>query len=414
VWYCTDENVEQVAEAAGISRDTSEFELTDAYGYTYEGTRAVRVLSALARTDITPTLSHRVHAVAFALLAALQDERMPIASITRLDRTPFELVALVTYLCRVVEAERRADITEWIIRYHRALAALPLIPHADRDCPPFMIDYKPDRITPQPLVRPAVRRAADSDDADAFDWVTLRVKITHSETIQWSSVRDLDVPSDRVNHLLADPDALVDFVEENGWSGEHDQYDNSTTVDTSLDDVVHIGLGVPLTYPQYTEAGGSTMIDVLRDLQENAEIAAAQRAVAASERHLVQLHIAALARIVRLGLPNAAALVVDATYACDHNESSDVILIAIYDAQERPLWTARSDPAESGRIGVGWTDLLDALHHHLAEAFNANDPTGFGWDEVPGTGRDTYALELPPTPSAGTILHDERQATASE
>jgi len=156
------------------------------------------------------------------------------------------------------------------------------------------------------------------------------------------------------------------------------------------------------------------MTDVLQDPQENAEIAAARRAVAAGERHLVQLHIAALARIVRLAFPNAAALVVDATYACGHNDSNNVILISIYDAQERPLWTARSDPPESGRIGVGWTDLLDALRRHLAEAFDANDPTEFGWDEVPGTGRDTYALELPPAPSAGTILHDERQATASE
>jgi hypothetical protein len=250
VWYCTDENIEQVAEAAGISRDTSEFVLADAYGYTYKGTRAVKVLSALARADITPTLSHRVHAVAFALLAAVQDERMPTTSIVRLDRSPLELVALVTYLCRVVEAERRTDIIEWIIRYHHALAALPPIPGVDRDCPPFMIDYKADYLTTQPLARPVVQTDADSEDPDAFNWVTLRVKITHSETIQWSSVRDLEVPSDRVNYLLADPNALVEFVEETGWSDDHDQYDNSTTVNTSLDDVVHVGPGTPLTYPQ--------------------------------------------------------------------------------------------------------------------------------------------------------------------
>jgi hypothetical protein len=152
----------------------------------------------------------------------------------------------VTYLCRVVEAESRPDIIEWIIRYHHALAVLPANPQVDRDCPPFMIDYRQDDLTPQALKHPTVHHAAGTEDPDAPDWATIRVKITHSETVQWTSVHDLDVPADRVSHLLADPNALVGFVEENGWYNDHDQFGNSTTVDTSGDDVIHVGPHIPL------------------------------------------------------------------------------------------------------------------------------------------------------------------------
>jgi hypothetical protein len=157
------------------------------------------------------------------------------------------------------------------------------------------------------------------------------------------------------------------------------------------------------------------MIDVLHDHDEDAQITTARMAVAASERHFVQLHHAALARIARVAFPNAAILVVDATYACGHNYSGDVDVIEIRDMKSRPLWTAQSPTPELDGLGVTWAQLLDVLHQHLAEAFDANDPTEHGWDEVSGVHPDTYALQLPPTPpSAGRIRDDEHHASASQ
>ncbi len=145
------------------------------------------------------------------------------------------------------------------------------------------------------------------------------------------------------------------------------------------------------------------MTDMLQDPQENVEIATAQRAVAVAEHRLVQLRIAALARITRLAFPDAAGLVVDATDACGHNDSNNVTLVKIYDVQMRPLWTTRSEPPNLDRAGVAYAVLLDVLRRHLTEAFDANDPAEFGWDELPHTGRDKYALQLSPAPSDANL-----------
>ncbi|MFC0433390.1 hypothetical protein [Kutzneria buriramensis] len=248
-WHSTTENTDQLAAAIGITCDTTKFELTDAYGYRYDGPRALKVLSALARPDITPRLSDRVHAVAYALLAVFQDDRLPRDALAQLDREPYELIALVTYLCAVAEGREPSHLIAWILRHHVLLAALPAIPLVDRDFSPSYWDPPHDRPGSRTLGLPAVHRDHAGDGPDGVDWVTVRVKITHSDTIQWSTVRDLDVPAERVNHLLTDPDALHLYVEHNGWDDDLDQYDNSDTVSSTLDEVVHVGLGTPLTYP---------------------------------------------------------------------------------------------------------------------------------------------------------------------
>ena len=248
-WYGTEEDTDTVAAAAGISPYTTEFDLRDAYGYTYDGTRTVKVLAALARSDITPTLSDRVHTVAFALLAALQDKDMPQTVIDRLDRTPYEMVALVTYLCRIAESEYSWFIVDWIICFAEHLASLPAIPYAERDFPPHMVESRRDRLYPDRPTFPLLRHHSHHNAADQRWPVTLRVKITHSETIRWTTVRDLDVPAEEANYLLADPAALAKFVERHGWKDTHERYDAAEILETDLDDVIHVGPTAPLTYP---------------------------------------------------------------------------------------------------------------------------------------------------------------------
>jgi hypothetical protein len=250
-WYTTDEDPRDVAAAIGVSRDTIEFDLTDGYGYTYAGPAMHKVLAALARPDVTPTLSGRVHTVATGLLAAVQDERLPSTILT--DRSPFETVALVTYLCGVAEGEMPWHITEWVICHHATLADLPSEPSAVRDFPPCLAGAERARLWPDSLELPVIRRDSDGTELREGERVSLRVQVTHSKTLRWSTVRDIEVPADRVSYLLAYPRELRKFVEDHGCADDRDQYGNAEIVDTHLDDAVHVGPDIPLTYPEDLE-----------------------------------------------------------------------------------------------------------------------------------------------------------------
>ena len=250
-WHDTKEDAELVAATVGIGHDTLEFDLADPYGYTYDGPEIYKVLGALARADITPTLSGRVHDVASGLLAALQDERLPRTTIN--DRSPFETVALVTYLCGIAEGRSPWQITEWIVCHQHMLAALPAIPRVDKDFPPYLADPLRHPLQPNALALPIVQNNARGAGPDGDGWLSIRVRVTHSQTVQWSTVRDVEVPADRVNYLLLNPGALRNFLCEHGWRDYRDQYDNSTPVDSSLDDAVHVGPDAPLTYSDHRE-----------------------------------------------------------------------------------------------------------------------------------------------------------------
>lgn len=244
-----------VARSAYIHPRTRHFPLTDRHGFTYQGRTAERVLAALGRADITPTLPDRVHHVAYGLLVALTDEHMPNDSaVALLARTPYQLAALVAYLCAVVDADQSEAITEWVHRHHAYLAALPSIPNPQRSYP---VPLEPVMVacTPAPTATLIASPTAGNDiGTPMHDRRTqIRVRVIHSMTVEWITVTDIPVPPDRVNTFLSDPADLWSYVDED-WSMFNKQcrWRDAATIADSLDDVTVVGPATPLTYPKPT------------------------------------------------------------------------------------------------------------------------------------------------------------------
>lgn len=119
----TDITGQQLARALHIGPRTRSYVLRDEYGLPYDGARWAHVLSALGRSDITPTLSTRVHEVAYALNKCIGSARMPPVSALRIQLyTPYQLCALVAKIARECPGTTTHEICDiWLLANHEGL-----------------------------------------------------------------------------------------------------------------------------------------------------------------------------------------------------------------------------------------------------------------------------------------------------
>lgn len=113
----------QLASALGIGPRTKRFVLRNADGIAYDGRRYELVLAALSRTDITPTLSARVHTVAYATRKCMTSARMPATSVNRIaERSAYDICRLVARVANECPETTIGGICDvWLLANHESL-----------------------------------------------------------------------------------------------------------------------------------------------------------------------------------------------------------------------------------------------------------------------------------------------------
>lgn len=113
-----------IARAAHIGPRTRRYVLnTPDHGPIADGFQYTRVLAALSRSDITPTLSARVHTVAYALNKCMSTGRMPAVSTLRIAAyRPYDMCRLVARIVRECPETTTGGICdEWLPANHTSL-----------------------------------------------------------------------------------------------------------------------------------------------------------------------------------------------------------------------------------------------------------------------------------------------------
>lgn len=109
-----------IAKAAGIAPRTKRFIIRDEYGIPCDGGRTETVLAALGRSDLTPTLTARIHTVAYAIRKSLTTGRMDPATANRLTAyTPYQVCAVVARVADLCPEETIGGICDgWLIAHY--------------------------------------------------------------------------------------------------------------------------------------------------------------------------------------------------------------------------------------------------------------------------------------------------------
>jgi hypothetical protein len=114
-----------IARAAKISPRTKRVEIRDEYGFVASNgnRRYATVLAILARTDLTPDLSARIHTVAYALRKCMVSARMPAESENRIATySPYRICALVARIADECPETTIGGICDtWLLANHKSL-----------------------------------------------------------------------------------------------------------------------------------------------------------------------------------------------------------------------------------------------------------------------------------------------------
>lgn len=139
------------------------------------------------------------------------------------------------------------------------------------------------------------------------------------------------------------------------------------------------------------------MTDIdLYDQQESDEINAAQMVVEAAALRVATVSLASAARIVRGVFPKAAAVEVHTGTWYDRTDPTGVQLQAVYDADQKTLWSAaqEQDPQVPGTDG-GWTEVAATIEFRLGAALPHATPKQCGWDAIDRNDPDVHRIALP-------------------
>lgn len=115
----------EIAKAARIAPRTKNVVIRDEYGFVISGggRRYADVLAVLARSDLSPGASHRVHTVAYALRKCMVSGRMNAISENRIaDYSPYQLCALVARIANECPETTIGGICDrWLLARHNEL-----------------------------------------------------------------------------------------------------------------------------------------------------------------------------------------------------------------------------------------------------------------------------------------------------
>lgn len=115
----------EIAQAAKITPRTKRVEIRDEYGSVASSgdRRYATVLAIIARSDLTPDLSTRIHTVAYALRKCMVSARMPASSENRIAAySPYRICALVARIANECPETTIGGICDtWLLANHEGL-----------------------------------------------------------------------------------------------------------------------------------------------------------------------------------------------------------------------------------------------------------------------------------------------------
>lgn len=121
----TKTSAKEIATSAKIGPRTKKVEIRDEYGFVISsGARGYdTTLAIIARSDLTPELSSRIHTVAYALRKCMTSARMPAESENRIATySPYQICALVARISDECTEETIGGICdEWLLKNHMSL-----------------------------------------------------------------------------------------------------------------------------------------------------------------------------------------------------------------------------------------------------------------------------------------------------
>lgn len=121
----TAEKPADIARAAKITPRTKKVEIRDEYGFVVSNgdRRYATVLAIIARSDLTPDLSSRIHTVAYALRKCMVSARMPATSENRIAAySPYQICALVARIAAECTETTIGGICDtWLLANHESL-----------------------------------------------------------------------------------------------------------------------------------------------------------------------------------------------------------------------------------------------------------------------------------------------------
>lgn len=119
------ERTADIARAAKIGPRTKKVEIRDEFGFVVSNgdRRYATVLAILARADLTPGLSSRIHTVAYALRKCMVSARMAATSENRIAAySPYQICALVARIANECPETTIGGICDtWLLANHNDL-----------------------------------------------------------------------------------------------------------------------------------------------------------------------------------------------------------------------------------------------------------------------------------------------------